>query len=214
MEFRRQHEGIVVRNDDREVARIEGGFIAFKAGADMSVDEAISYLRRQTRERVESIYYAYVLDDHQMLAGVVSFRQLMMARGDARVRDVMVTDVVTVHEVGPFEDGLYIAMEFVQGQNLRTWLRAQERPRPWREALRVFLPAGTPLDIVSALNAAIVKQMTAPQLREAYLAMSTEPKSSTPEELGKRLADGFVEVKDRRSGERDDVPVSEVAAPL
>lgn len=65
---------------------------------DMSVDEAISYLRRQTRERVESIYYAYVLDDHQMLAGVVSFRQLMMARGDARVRDVMVTDVVTVHE--------------------------------------------------------------------------------------------------------------------
>jgi prolyl-tRNA synthetase len=32
--------------------------------------------------------------------------------------------------------------------------------------------------------------------------------------VGKRLADGFVEVKDRRSGERDDVPVSEVAARL
>lgn len=65
---------------------------------DATVDEAISYLRRQTRERVESIYYAYVLDDHQQLVGVVSFRQLMMARGDARVRDVMTHEVITVHE--------------------------------------------------------------------------------------------------------------------
>jgi magnesium transporter len=63
---------------------------------DMSVDEAISYLRRQTRERIESIYYAYVLDQQLHLLGVVSFRQLMMARGDARVRDVMATDLVTV----------------------------------------------------------------------------------------------------------------------
>ena len=64
--------------------------------ADASVDEAISYLRRQTRERVESIYYAYVLDEQQRLAGVVSFRQLMMARG-ARVRDVMTSELVAVH---------------------------------------------------------------------------------------------------------------------
>src|SRR5204862_2219776 len=63
---------------------------------DMKVDEAISYLRRQTRERVESIYYAYVLDQEHHLLGVVSFRQLMMARADAKVRDVMETDLVTV----------------------------------------------------------------------------------------------------------------------
>jgi magnesium transporter len=66
--------------------------------ADMSADEAISYLRRQTRERVESIYYAYVLDPEQRLVGVVSFRQLMMARGHARVRDLMQTDLVRVSE--------------------------------------------------------------------------------------------------------------------
>lgn len=63
---------------------------------EMTVDEAIGYLRRQTRERVESIYYAYVLDQESRLLGVVSFRQLMMARGDARVRDVMAKDLVTV----------------------------------------------------------------------------------------------------------------------
>jgi len=63
---------------------------------EMTVDEAIGYLRRQTRERVESIYYAYVLDQESRLLGVVSFRQLMMARGDTRVRDVMAQDLVTV----------------------------------------------------------------------------------------------------------------------
>jgi magnesium transporter len=62
----------------------------------MTVDEAIGYLRRQTRERVESIYYAYVLDSESRLLGVVSFRQLMMSRGDTRVRGVMVTDLITV----------------------------------------------------------------------------------------------------------------------
>jgi len=63
---------------------------------EMTVDEAIGYLRRQTRERVESIYYAYVLDKESRLLGVVSFRQLMMARGDALVLDVMAKDLVTV----------------------------------------------------------------------------------------------------------------------
>ena len=65
---------------------------------DMSVDEAISYLRRQTREHVESVYYVYVLDAEQHLLGVVSFRDLFSAPPDKRVRDVMHTDVVTVPE--------------------------------------------------------------------------------------------------------------------
>jgi magnesium transporter len=65
---------------------------------EMSVDEAISYLRRQTRQHVESVYYLYVLDAGQHLLGVVSFRDLFSAQPDKRVRDVMHTDVVTVPE--------------------------------------------------------------------------------------------------------------------
>jgi len=65
---------------------------------EMSVDEAISYLRRQTREHVESVYYLYVLDAGQHLLGVVSFRDLFSAQPDKRVRDVMSTDVLTVPE--------------------------------------------------------------------------------------------------------------------
>jgi magnesium transporter len=65
---------------------------------DMSVDEAISYLRRQARERLETIYYLYVLDAEQRLLGVVSFRELFAASSDKTVRDIMHTDVTTVPE--------------------------------------------------------------------------------------------------------------------
>jgi len=65
---------------------------------EMTVDEAVTYLRRQTRQSVEMTYYAYVLDASQHLLGVVSFRELMAARGDRRVSEVMKTDVRAVDE--------------------------------------------------------------------------------------------------------------------
>src|SRR5262245_30936914 len=65
---------------------------------DMSVDEAIKYLRRAARERAETIYYIYVLDAEQRLVGVVSFRELFGAPPDRTVRDVMRRDVRSVRE--------------------------------------------------------------------------------------------------------------------
>lgn len=65
---------------------------------DMTVDEAISYLRKQARERLETIYYVYVLGDEQRLLGVVSFRELFAAQPGKRVRDVMQHEVLSVPE--------------------------------------------------------------------------------------------------------------------
>jgi magnesium transporter len=65
---------------------------------DMSVDEAVAYLRRAARERVETIYYIYVLDSEQRLVGVVSFRDLFAAQPEARVRDVMRQNVISVRD--------------------------------------------------------------------------------------------------------------------
>lgn len=65
---------------------------------DMSVDAAITYLRKQSRETVESIYHAYVLDSQQRLLGVVSLRELFSAASGKFVADVMRRDVVTVNE--------------------------------------------------------------------------------------------------------------------
>ena len=77
---------------------------------DMTADEAISYLHKQARERVETIYYVYVLDAQQCLVGVVSFRQLFEAPGSMKVRELMQTEVVTVSEQMDQEDvGLLFA---------------------------------------------------------------------------------------------------------
>ncbi len=48
-------------------------------------------------------------------------------------------NVITVHEVGVHADRLYIAMEYVDGQSLASWLKT---PRRWGEILDVFLRAG------------------------------------------------------------------------
>ena len=62
--------------------------------ADVNVDEAISYLRRQARALHENVYYVYVIDAEQKLVGVVSLRELFAATSDRTVRDVMSTELV------------------------------------------------------------------------------------------------------------------------
>ncbi|HEX5431552.1 MAG TPA: magnesium transporter [Bryobacteraceae bacterium] len=64
---------------------------------EMAVDEAISYLRRQAGS-VETIYYAYALDDAQRLLGLVSFRDLFSADRSKTVRDIMRTNFVSVSD--------------------------------------------------------------------------------------------------------------------
>jgi magnesium transporter len=63
---------------------------------DMTVDEAIIYLRRQVRERPGSFHYAYVTDQDQRLIGVISFRELFGARQDQKVSEIMRTSLVAV----------------------------------------------------------------------------------------------------------------------
>ncbi|AHI06374.1 Mg2+ transporter MgtE [Bdellovibrio bacteriovorus W] len=63
---------------------------------DMSVDEAISYLRIQAKTHVETIYYAYVLDSDQKLLGVVSFRELFSASPGIKIDEIMHTDIIKV----------------------------------------------------------------------------------------------------------------------
>ncbi len=71
---------------------------------DMSVDEAITYLRRQVSDRVGALNYAYVLDPEQKLRGVVSFRKLLSAKPDQHVSEVMQTDLISVPEKMDQED--------------------------------------------------------------------------------------------------------------
>ena len=49
-------------------------------------------------------------------------------------------NVIHVYDVGTVEDGVFIAMELVEGQSLAAWLAAE--PRPWRQILELFVHAG------------------------------------------------------------------------
>ena len=59
--------------------------------------------------------------------------------------------MVAVHDVGTQGDRVYVAMEFVEGQTLRDWMRQGNQgkgtfsPRPWPEVDEVFRRAGTGL---------------------------------------------------------------------
>ena len=65
---------------------------------DMSVDEAILYVRRQMRDELETVYDIYVLDKEQHLLGVVSFEDLFKGNGNRLISDIMETDMTTVGE--------------------------------------------------------------------------------------------------------------------
>jgi magnesium transporter len=66
--------------------------------ADMTVDEAISYLRKDARMREKTVYYVFVVDAEEHLHGVVSFRDLLVSPGEKLVRDVMRADVISAPE--------------------------------------------------------------------------------------------------------------------
>ena len=47
----------------------------------------------------------------------------------------------------------------------------------------LLAPAGTPRDIVARLNAAIVKIVNTPEMRDTYMKQGLDPATSTPEEF-------------------------------
>ncbi len=93
---RREVTALLAYAEDRAGGLMNPRFARLRP--DMTVDEAISYLRRQARDVLESIYYGYVIDDEQRLLGVVSFRELFAADAGKRVREVMRTNVIAVRE--------------------------------------------------------------------------------------------------------------------
>jgi magnesium transporter len=81
---------------------------------DMTVDEAVSYLRKQAVAGVEleTIYYIYVLEADQRLIGIVSFRELFAAPSSRRVRDIMLTEYIAVPEDLDQEDVARLFAEY------------------------------------------------------------------------------------------------------
>ncbi len=93
---------------------------------EMTVEAAIRYLRAQTRSDVETIYYAYVLDNSQHLLGVVSLRLLFTSRPEKQIQEIMMTgkDLVTLpdtmdqEEISKFfSKKEYVSLPVVDSEN-------------------------------------------------------------------------------------------------
>ncbi len=96
--------GLLAYKEDVAGGLMNPRYARLRAG--MTVDEALRYLREQTRAQVETIYYAYVLDRDQLLLGAVSLRELFNAPGTRLVDDVMTprSEVAFVREHQPQEE--------------------------------------------------------------------------------------------------------------
>jgi serine/threonine protein kinase/tetratricopeptide (TPR) repeat protein len=98
-----------------------------------------------------------VLHDHKV-GGMPRGRSVMVREARAMAR-VAHPNVVTVHDVDTFGDRTFIAMEFVEGQTLRTWLSSKDRSVS--EIIAAFSEAGSGL--AAAHRAGIVHRDFKPE---------------------------------------------------
>jgi NitT/TauT family transport system ATP-binding protein len=93
---RREVKGLMTYAEEQSRGSINPRYVRLRP--DMTVDEAVSFLRRDARDRAQTVYYAYVIDGEGRLLGTVTFRDLLITPGDKTIREVMRTDVISAPE--------------------------------------------------------------------------------------------------------------------
>ncbi len=91
--------------------------------ADITVGEALQRVRKQAPSR-ETIYYVYITDEDRHLRGFVSLRDMILAKPDVKLNQLMETDVISVRvdddqehvarEIAKYD---FIAIPVVDNQN-------------------------------------------------------------------------------------------------
>ncbi len=70
---------------------------------DITVEEALQYLRRIAPDR-ETIYYIYVTDANRKLLGLVTLRELILAKKNTKIKEIMHRDLIKVKVDDPAEE--------------------------------------------------------------------------------------------------------------
>lgn len=63
---------------------------------EFTVSEAISHLQQHAPD-AETIYYLFVIDEHEKLSGVISLRDLIIGKPNEKVKELMSTRVISVN---------------------------------------------------------------------------------------------------------------------
>lgn len=71
-------------------------YIAIKS--NITVAQALKFIRGQHAKDVETLYIVYVVDQLKRLIGLVSLRDLLEHEDDEIIKDIMETDIISVHD--------------------------------------------------------------------------------------------------------------------
>ena len=91
---RRDVTALLAYAEDKAGGLMSSQFVRLRP--EMTVDEAISYLRAQAKSQIETIYYCYVVAPDQTLLGVVSFRELFSAASTKKMSEIMKVDLIKI----------------------------------------------------------------------------------------------------------------------
>lgn len=105
-----------------------------------------------------------VIDSETALQAAIEDGTATVVASSGSQRSKLLPDVPTVAEQG------------VSGYDVSSWNA-------------IFAPAGTPPDIVDKVHAALVEVLSDPAIQARFAELGVEARSSTPDEIGKRLAD-------------------------
>jgi len=79
---------------------------------DMTIREALEYLRVKAEKHNIELYYLYVTDKQEHLLGVVSLRKLLTASPNTLISDIMMRDIVKLHVDDPQDTVADIFMKY------------------------------------------------------------------------------------------------------
>ncbi|HWQ62164.1 MAG TPA: CBS domain-containing protein [Negativicutes bacterium] len=78
---------------------------------NLTADATINEIRRLAPE-AETIYYIYVIDADEQLVGVLSLRELIVAKPETRLAEIMQTRIIAVGDKAPIDDAISLIRKY------------------------------------------------------------------------------------------------------
>lgn len=105
-----------------------------------------------------------IIDSQTALKAALEQGQAVALAASGPARSTLLPDLATAQEQG------------VEGFDVTSWNA-------------IFAPTGTPQDVIDKLNASLVEVLADPAIQQRFAELGVEARSSTPDEIGKRLSD-------------------------
>lgn len=102
---------LLVHKKDTAGGVMTNEFIAYQP--DITIQNAIERFKRDAEE-IETVYYIYIIDEHERLLGVTSLRELLLAESSYRLSDIMEKKLITVTQ----DEDVKIVAEILSKYNL------------------------------------------------------------------------------------------------